>query len=467
MSFSDLFFLYFFLPVCLLFYYLTKNIEWRNAVLLIFSLIFYAWGEPVFVLLIIFSAFVNYCIAIEAEKRRNTKSGKLLAALALIYDIGVLVLFKYTGFIIENINAVLSTAIPVPKLGLPLGLSFYTFQIISYILDVWWEKTDAEKYFSDFLLYVSLFPNVTCGPIVRYSDISSSLSNRVSNVSDISHGISRIIVGLAKKAIIADSLAKITEAFLGRDIPGSSFLGCWYGIVIYSLQVYFDFSGYSDIAIGLARLFGFEYRENFNYPFVSKTITEFWQRWHISLGTFFRDYLLYVPIFGKQRRFGGLFLVWLFTGLWHGASWNYIIWGLYFGMFILFETLLGKKRLKKIPKLFLHIYSKLVIAVGFGIFYCTDLSKLGKLMRGLTGTAGLPFCDELLLHSFANNIFIISAAVILSTPLFEKLKNKLSKTESGTLLCGTARIVLNAALLLVSSLILVNATDNPFLYVSF
>ena len=464
MIFSDLFFLYLFLPMCLIFYHFSKNQTYRNIVLLVFSLVFYAWGEPIFVLLLVFSAAVNFFLAKGVYRFREETKGKLLLALTLVYDIGILVLFKYTGFLVENINLLLKTAIPVPALSLPIGISFYTFEVVSYVLDCYWEKTEPEDSFFRFLLYVSLFPNVTAGPIVRYEQIRDSLRERSVSLTGFSDGISRIIAGLGKKVIIADTLGKVAEAFLGESVGTTSVLGCWYGIIIYSLQMYFDFSGYSDMAIGIAGLFGFTYPENFNYPFVSKTVAEFWQRWHISLGTFFRDYLLYVPIFGKQRRFGGLFLVWFCTGLWHGASWNFILWGLYFGVFILLETLLGKKRIKKIPLVIRHIYAKLVIAVGFGIFYETSAKGLVLLLKGLVGANGNVFSDMILANSIVNNVFLIPAALLLSTPVIPWLRKKITASEKGEILFGSLNVVFNLAVLVISTVILVNATDNPFLY---
>lgn len=467
MNFTDLFFIFLFAPVCIISYFISNNIMYRNVLLLVFSLIFYAWGKPVFVLLILFGALVNYALGLAISTRREKTSGKVILALALIFDIGLLALFKYTGFFIENINAVAGCSIPVPDIPLPLGISFFTFEVISYLLDVWWEKTDAEKSFFRFLLYVSLFPNITAGPIVRYTDISDSLGARRIGISDVSEGICRVVTGLAKKVIIADTLSTVVGDFIGENVASATVVGCWYGVIVYSLQMYFDFSGYSDMAIGLARIFGFRYRENFNYPFVSKTVAEFWQRWHISLGSFFRDYLLYVPIFGQARKFGGLFLVWFCTGLWHGASWNYVIWGLYFGVFMLIETLLGKKRIKKIPEWIRHIYTMLVVIVGFGIFYETDLGRLGTLLKGLIGLNGCGFCDSAVAQSAANNAFLIAAAILFSLPVVPFIRKKLCDTEGGTKAVGVVTVVLNVALLCVCAIILVNSTNNPFIYANY
>ena len=366
MVFADLFFIYFFMPLCIFCYFLTKKTAWRNAVLLVFSLIFYAWGEPVWVIMLIAYSFLNYSTGLMIEKSRGKSSAKTALLIAIIVDIGVLGIFKYSGFLVENVNALLHVSIPVPKIKLPIGISFYTFQTLSYSIDCYWGKVKVQKNFPKFLLYVSMFPQLVAGPIVRYSTISEEIDKRHTTLKDLSDGFSRIILGIGKKVIVANSLNSVVTACFGTAEDGYaatgtlSVLAAWGGAAMVALWYYFDFSGYSDIAIGLGRIFGFHFDENFKYPFICKSITEFWQRWHISLGTFFRDYLLYVPIFGKRRKYGGLFLVWFCTGLWHGASWNFILWGLYYGLFIFIEMKIGKKNMKKLPAAVAHIYTKIV-----------------------------------------------------------------------------------------------------------
>ena len=343
MVFADLFFIYFFLPVCLICYFITKNPRFRNAVLIVFSLIFYAWGEPVWVSILIVSSLVDYLNGLIIDKYRDKWQAKAAVAWSLIFNLGILIGFKYTGFIVENINALAGTKIPVPDIRLPIGISFYMFQTISYTVDCYWGNVKTQKNFFRFLRYVSLFPQLVAGPIVRYSVIGDEIDNRRTTVKDFSDGMSRIILGLGKKVIIANNISTIVTALFGEadnkysGIFSLSVFGTWYGAVLVGLWYYFDFSGYSDIAIGLGRIFGFHFDENFNYPFICKSVSEFWQRWHISLSSFFRDYLLYLPIFGKRRKYGGLFLVWFCTGLWHGASWNFVVWGLYYGLFIFIE----------------------------------------------------------------------------------------------------------------------------------
>ena len=464
MVFSDLFFLFFFLPLCLLCYGLAQKIRYRNAVLIGFSLLFYAWGEPLYVFLILVTATANFFMGLAIERRRAAGKAKSVVALSLVFNLGILAFFKYTGFLLGNLNAVFSLNLPVPEIALPIGISFYTFQTISYIMDVYWGKVHAQQSYANFLMYISMFPQLVAGPIVRYETIERELTDRHVNAVDLSEGITRICVGLGKKVLIANNLSAILDNLFMTPFASFSVLGTWYAVIVFTLQVYFDFSGYSDIAIGLGRLFGFHFDENFKYPFVSKTITEYWQRWHISLGTFFRDYLLYVPILGKRRQYLSLFLVWFCTGLWHGASWNFVLWGLYFGLFIFLERLLGKKRIRKIPVWVQHIYSKLVIIIGFGIFYFEDLTQLGQFFRNLIGLGGIALWDSVTLHSMAEHAFLLAAAILLSLPIVPTIQRRLARSPQMAL-CGQAvGIISNVVLLATSSILLVNATNNPFLY---
>lgn len=473
MVFSDLFFLYAFLPACLLLYFVSKNIHWKNGVLILFSLIFYAWGEPFWIILLLGSVTVNYFCGLLIERFRNTPYSKIGVIISLVVSLGALAVFKYTDFIAENLSAILPFDIPAPHIGLPIGISFYTFQIISYILDAYWGKVNVQRDPLKFLMYVSLFPQLVAGPIVRYGVIEREIDGRVSSADDISEGVTRFIIGLGKKVIIANNISSVVMTLFGdaskgyTDISSVSVAGVWYGVILLSLWYYFDFSGYSDMAIGLGRIFGFRFNENFNYPFISKNITEFWQRWHISLGSFFRDYLLYVPIFGKRRQYLSLFLVWFCTGLWHGASWNYIIWGLYFGLFIFIERKIGNKRMKKMPKALAHIYSLLIIVIGFGIFHFEDLPSLGNFFKSLVGLNGNPLTDITIQTLFMNNIFLFAAAIVLSIPWLPKLKKFIMTKSAGLAVAGTAQTVCNIALLAVSSIMLVNSTNNPFLYFRF
>jgi len=473
MVFADLFFLYFFLPLCLVLYFATKRIAYRNAVLIVFSLIFYAWGEPKWIFLLLVSTLVNWLLGLIIGKNNESVMAKIALALSLVFNIGALGVFKYSGFIVENINSAFGTSISAPGFTLPIGISFYTFQILSYVVDVYWGKVPSQKSYFKFLMYVSLFPQLVAGPIVRYHEIAAEIDNRQTKLSDLSDGLSRVILGVAKKVIIANSLNSIVVNCFGDMSDGFaglktiSTVGTWYGVIVIGLWYYFDFSGYSDIAIGLGRVFGFHFNENFNYPYISKNITEFWQRWHISLGSFFRDYLLYVPIFGKRRKYGGLFLVWFCTGLWHGASWNFIIWGLYYGLFIVLEMKIGKKRMKKMNTVLAHLYTVIVVAIGYGIFYFEDFSSLGRFFKSLVGIGTTGFIDSVTKTSVQNNLFLLIAAVLLSTPIVKKIKELGNRSPQACVTVNTVGIILNAALLLISSLMLLNNTNNPFLYFRF
>ncbi|MDO5559503.1 MAG: MBOAT family O-acyltransferase [Oscillospiraceae bacterium] len=467
MVFSNLFFLYFFLFIFLLCYYAVPGIKSKNALLVVFSLIFYAWGEPVYVLLLIASTILNYISGLVISKFRDRVPSKAAFAMSLVINIGMLMVFKYSAFIITNINTWFSLDIHVPDISLPIGISFYTFQAMSYTIDCYWDTVKVQKNYFKFLMYVSLFPQLVAGPIVRYSDIENEISSRTISHADISTGITRITIGLAKKAIIANNLYTVVKSFFSNDISSVSVAGTWYAVTMYALYVYFDFSGYSDMAIGLGNLLGFHFNENFNYPFICKDVTEFWQRWHISLSTFFRDYLLYIPIFGKRRQTLNLFIVWFCTGLWHGASWNFVFWGLYFGIFIFIEQLIGKKRIKKIPLVIRHIYNKLVIIVGFGIFYFEDLGSLGNFFKNLIGLNNNALIDDHLRISITNNIFLIIAAIVASLPVSRLFRADNNSSPFRLCLIGTAKIAFTLTIFIISSILLVDATNNPFLYFRF
>ncbi len=468
MLLSRLFFVYLFFALCFLCYFATKKTSYRNAVLIVFSLIFYACGDLHYLWLVVASAFFNFLFGKGVEKWRGKTPAKLLLALGLIVNLGVLVGFKYTGFVIENLNAVFDLTLSVPEPALPLGISFFTFRVVSYLIDCAWGKVRAERNFFVFLLYVSFFPITVSGPIARYETMRHDLHVRKITATDLSEGFTRIAVGLGKKVILADHLAPIVDQFLGTSISSQTTLGVWYGVIAFALQIYFDFSGYSDMAIGIARVFGFHLEENFRYPFLCRDITEFWQRWHISLGTFFRDYLLYVPIFGKRRKYGGLMLVWFCTGLWHGASWNYIIWGIYYGLFLFLETGIGKKGMRRIPAVIRHICNKVIILIGFGIFYCTGgIRQVGDLLLGLFGQNGTGVYDALFLSSLRNNAFLLLAAVLCCFPFVPLFKKAMQKNPAVNLSLSIAGTVLAATIFLIASILLVDATNAPFLYTKF
>ena len=476
MVFADLFFIYFFLPLCLGLYFYTKKIKYRNTVLIAFSLIFYAWGEPVWVFILLLSSVVNYYAALAINKNKGTPKAKQLMILTTVYDLGVLFIFKYIGFFVRNLDSWFGLSIPVPKVALPIGISFYTFQTLSYVIDVYRQKVKVQEEYPKLLLYISLFPQLVAGPIVRYSTIADEIDHRKTTVQDVSDGISRIILGLGKKVIIANSISKIVTALFGEmsdhyaAAASSTVLGNWYGAVLVGMWYYFNFSGYSDMAIGMGRIFGFHFDENFKYPYICTSITEFWRRWHISLSSWFRDYV-YIPLGGnrkgKARQCLNIMIVWSLTGFWHGASWNFMIWGAYFGVLLLIEKLFIGEKLARTSSLVQHLYSVALIAVGWGIFYFEDFKSLGRFFKSLVGFAPGGFTDVSTNSLFAQNVWLFIAAGVLCTPIIPRIKKSLCVSASWTRAVGIAGILLNLGILFLSSIMLVNTTNNPFLYFKF
>lgn len=462
MVFSSLFFLYLFLPLSLIAYYVAKP-RYRNAVLIVCSLVFYAWGEPIFIWLLLMSTLLNYLFGRLISADPESRTAKVSLVLSLVFHLGMLILFKYTGFFIENLNNWFSLSIPVPNFPLPIGISFYTFRAVSYIVDCYWGKVEAEQKFSRFLLYMTFFPVIMQGPIARYETMQNQLAVRRCNPSDLYEGMMRVIIGLGKKVIIADNLGNIVDQFLANgNIEQQTTLGAWYGVIVYAMQIYFDFSGYSDMAIGIARMMGFQLEENFRHPFLCKDITEFWQRWHISLGTFFRDYVLYIPIFGKRRKYGGLFLVWFCTGLWHGASWNFVLWGLIFFVLLTIERLgLGKLLAK--TKVLKHIYVIFLIPLTWVVFALPNMQDIATYFSRLfpffaDNTASFVNTKDVIraLHDYW---YLLIASVVFCLPFpsrwYEKHKN------SKLVILGLVLIYLMSVYKMQTQ------TSNPFLYYQF
>lgn len=471
MIFSSLFFLCNFLPISLGMYYIIKNRTYRNWILIFTSLLFYAWGEPVWVTILIFSTFINYFLGLMTEKNRGNWKGKTAVTLSIVENLLVLGFFKYSGFIVDNINDILGTSLQIVRLGLPIGISFYTFKIISYVIDVYKGDVDAQKSPFKLLLYVSLFHQLMAGPIVRYKDIIEAIDNRVETAKDFNYGVSRFIMGLGKKVILSNTAGKVAASFMGTDYNRLPVLGAWFGIILFALQIYFDFSGYSDMAIGLGKMFGFTYRENFDYPYISRSATEFWRRWHISLSSFFKDYL-YIPLGGNRRhKIRNLFVVWLLTGLWHGASWNFIIWGLYYFALLFIEKLFLKKLFEKIPAIFSRIYLWVAVLVGWVFFYHTDLSQAVRfigIMFGMNNAA--TSSPEVSIHFWNNAVFLV-IAFIGCTPafklLYQRIKTRTEKGKGIMVLESFAKPVFNICILILSIIFLVGESYNPFLYFKF
>ena len=459
MVFSSLIFLFGFLPLFLLCYFIPKKRKTRNLVLLLFSLFFYGYGEPIYVLLMILSIVINYFIAILMDK---SSKRKMYLVIDIIFNIGLLFLFKYFNFFLANINNIFHLNLKFLSLSLPIGISFYTFQILTYVIDVYKKEVDVQKSIINLGCYISAFPQLIAGPIVRYSTVNEELNDRKECIKDFSSGIRRFIVGLSKKAIIANEMAYVADTLFGYNLTEIGFLGMFIGGICYTLQIYFDFSGYSDMAIGLGRMLGFHFLENFNYPFISKSITDYWRRWHISLSSFFRDYV-YIPLGGnkvsKLRNIFNIFIVWFLTGLWHGASWNFVLWGLYFFVILIIEKFALKDILKKLPNFWQHVYTMSLVVISFIIFYFTDMNLLKTAFISLFGFNGLGNINIFFhLQIFkVRTIIIFVIGVIASTPL---LKNIFTKNEN-------VRDIGLIILFIISIICILASSYNPFIYFRF
>jgi len=468
MVFSSYSFLFLFLPILLIFYFSIKNRTYRNLILFIFSLFFYAWGEPRFIILMIFSIINDYIHAILIEKnRKKINVSKILLFSSIFINVGLLAVFKYSGFIVNNFNAIFNLGIENPNILLPIGISFYTFQTMSYTIDVYHEKIKAQKNFLTLATYVALFPQLIAGPIVRYSTIENELSDRKESAKLFVKGTKRFVIGLAKKVIIANNVAIIADAVFDSKIVDIGTNVAWLGLIAYALQIYFDFSGYSDMAIGLGNIFGFHFLENFDYPYISKSITDFWRRWHISLSSWFRDYV-YIPLGGNRvkpfRWLINIFIVWFATGLWHGASWNYVIWGLYFAIILVIEKKVLSKILNKIPKVFQHIYAVFLFLMGWVIFRIENLDKIGLFLKEL-----FIYHKSDLVEFYTSNSNTLSAlpyiflGIIGSTPLIKNIINKTSKKSFGIIINDIFTIIL----FILSITFLLSSSYNPFIYFRF
>ena len=472
MVFSNLFFIYLFLPLNLILYYAVPNKTWKNVVLLLFSLFFYSWGEPVWVFLLMLTAFLDYTWAkcIEYFNLTGQQRRKKIALIAsLVFDLGMLGVFKYSGFVVENINLLTGLSLPVPQIALPIGISFYTFQTISYVLDVYCGQVAAQKRYYKYLMYLSSYHQLVAGPIVRYSDVAAEIENRTVSAQDFSEGITRFCLGLTKKVVVANVAGSLAGNYLDADLASLSVAGAWFGVLLYTLQIYYDFSAYSDMAIGLGRMFGFHYHQNFNYPYIAKSVTEFWRRWHISLSSFFRDYV-YIPLGGKYRhQIFNICVVWFLTGLWHGASWNFILWGVFYGALLIVEKLGLLKVLEKIPSVFSHLYLLFLTLIGWTIFYTTDLGKLGGYFGVMFGLSGNALSDPQLSITFMNNLFWLIAAVLFCMPITQLVKRWAQAQRSEGVRAGISIVnaIMNVMLLFVCTAMLVGDSYNPFLYFRF
>lgn len=470
MVFSTLIFLFAFLAATILLYFILPYRNYRNFILFAVSLVFYGWGEPVYIILMLLSIAAAYAFGFFIDKYRDSDRVKARAFLviSLLVNLSALLFFKYANFFIENISLVpfIPRIKPIANLTLPIGISFYTFQIMSYSIDLYRGDTKVQKNFIYFGTYVALFPQLIAGPIVRYRDIEEMLTSRKESISMFASGAARFCAGLAKKIILADSADKIVTSFRVLNEHEPSVLGAWGVVLAYSFQIYFDFSGYSDMAIGLGRLFGFEFLENFKYPYISRSITEFWRRWHISLSTWFKEYV-YIPLGGNRkglmRQYLNIAIVWFLTGFWHGAAWNFIIWGVYFGLILMLEKTFILRFLDRLPRFIGHLYSILLIMFGWLIFSSSSISEIGVYTKMMFG-AGARFTTTTVTYDFVRLLPFLALCTIASTPLINTLYKRITEKFSAAAILEP---VLSGSSLLLCTAYMVDSTFSPFLYYIF
>ena len=470
MIFSSIFFLFVFLPVTLVLYFV---LPWKlkNTLLLIVSLIFYAWGEPVYVFLMLFSIVFNYISGIEIHRYREENNQRFLRFsfwFTVAVNLAILGFFKYYGFLITNLNVILPMDIPYKELALPVGISFYTFQTLSYIIDVYKGEVPVQKNFINFGTYVTMFPQLIAGPIVRYADIDAQLARRNLSLYKFGHGVAWFLRGLGKKVLLANNIGMTFDAIAAITPDERSVLTAWLGCLAYAMQIYFDFSGYSDMAVGLGKMFGFEFVRNFNYPYTSKSITDFWRRWHISLSTWFREYV-YIPLGGNRvstlKHVRNILVVWMLTGFWHGAAWNFMLWGLYYGLLLLLEKYFLAPKLEKLPDIVQQIYSFILVLFGWVLFFSPSLPDAVRYLGNMFGIGGHGFIDSTGLYYLTGNLILLVICFFCATPVVWKKFRKFS-LKAGTYPSVTATVVY-AAIFIFSIAYLVNATYNPFLYFRF
>ena len=454
MIFSSITFIYYFLPILLLIYFIVPS-KYKNLVLLFFSLLFYFLGEPKYIIILILSCIINYYISKLIEKGKHKK---LYLIIGLTYNI-----FKYTDFFISNINTIFKTNLNYLYLVMPIGISFFTFQAISYIVDVYNKKHKSADTLITFMTYLCLFPQLIAGPIVRYSNVEKELKSRSHTFDKTSEGIKRFIIGLSKKVLLANVLGEFSKSIISETV-----LSSWLKPISFTLQIYFDFSGYSDMAIGLGLIFGFKFLENFNYPLIANSITDFWRRWHISLSSWFRDYV-YIPLGGnrvsKIKWIRNIFIVWFLTGFWHGDSWNFIIWGLYFGILLVIEKLFLGKYLEK-TKVLKYIYTSIIVIISFMIFNSTSVSEIFINLKNMFMLNNLKFINRETIYYLRNYLFIFIISIISATPLLKNIVNKLSKTKLSKAL-NVLEVIVLISLLTLSTAFLIDESFNPFLYFRF
>lgn len=467
MVFSSLVFISVFLPVVFILYTVIPGRKLKNVLLIIASLLFYAYGEPVYVLVMICSVIFNYIFGLFSTDKN--KYNKIVLIIAIIFNLGALAVFKYLGFFVSSLNDIIGFSIPIPNIELPIGISFFTFQALSYVIDVYRGEVSPQKNLGKVMLYISFFPQLIAGPIIKYHDIEKQIDNRQQTIDLVVNGFRRFIVGLSKKVLIANTMATVVDSIYSTNQSEVNILTAWVGAIGYTMQIYFDFSGYSDMAIGLGKMFGFEFKENFNYPYISTSVKEFWRRWHISLSTWFKEYL-YIPLGGNRKGKGrtclNKIIVFFCTGLWHGANWTFVIWGLYHGIFLLIESYIPKI---KIPKFIKHFYLLLVVTIGFVIFRADDISQgifmIEKMFTGFefSSTSMSLFVGQM------TPLFITTllVAIIASLPFKNLVNSIVSKNEKTMKVYNSALYVLSFGLLALCMLNLSSGSYNPFIYFRF
>lgn len=468
MLFSSIVFLFIFLPLLIFVYYVLPR-KTRNLVLLIFSLFFYGYGEPKYLSIMILSIAINYTMGLLVFKYKNAKKiSQAFILLAVILNISILGYYKYANFILENINNIFATSYDLLNIVMPIGISFFTFQGLSYVIDVYRGHGEVQKNPLNVALYISLFPQLIAGPIVRYETVSDQLENRKETLEGFSYGVERFVIGLSKKVLIANTVGLVADEVFMANPGEMSVLLSWVGIIAYTLQIYFDFSGYSDMAIGLGRMFGFKFLENFNYPYISRNITEFWRRWHISLGTWFRDYV-YIPLGGNRvetpRFLINIIIVWFLTGFWHGAAWNFIIWGLYYGFILIIEKIFLEKTIEKLPRFLQHVYTMVLVVIGWLIFRTESIAYGKDYLRTMFGLGNKILVDSKAIYYILEYRFAFTMAILFSMPIYPYIKKKIISMEIFFLDYLKALVIISLFLLCI--MYLLNSTFNPFIYFRF
>lgn len=468
MVFSSMTFLFAFLPIVLLLYYVMPK-RWKNLILMCSGVFFYAWGEPFYVFLMLFTILIDYGAGL-LMNRLDAQPKKKLAVLlvSVVLNLGFLGVFKYGSFVVENINALFGAHLFDPELPLPIGISFYTFQAMSYTIDLYRKKIRVQKNIINFTAYVTMFPQLIAGPIVLYSDVENEIDDRRIGVSELSDGIGIFITGLAKKVLLANNIGALWTMVKGMDASTLPAMTAWLGILAFTFQIYYDFSGYSDMAVGMGKMLGFQFPQNFNYPYLSRSITEFWRRWHMTLGNWFKSYV-YIPLGGNRcgipRNICNLLIVWFLTGLWHGASWNFVFWGVYFGVLLIGEKFVWGKWLEKLPSFFRWLYAFVLVVFGWVLFEMTDLQSIGGFFAAMFGLNGAGFANSQTLYLLLSYLFLFLLAAVGSTRLVQKFRVFLEKKQAA--LCNGGRTVCVLAIFIICICYMVTSSYNPFLYFNF